>query len=237
MNPFDMIDPLIQQFTTLSGTRLVIVFLVMAGYMMKMIPKVPNRWIPILNCFLIGPALSVLLVGWPANGDIAPDVRFPEVAAWVQAYVKGLLLGVIAWLAHGMVLKRFVDEKVEAWKKNPSAVVGDVSKAASVLLLLCLTSGCAWSVGGKYGLTSKPVNLPANRIVNVSQTTVGINVGMNQATQTPEFQIGYKRFSAQIIPTSTNMINTVPFRVTMGVRKDGFDAGIAEAVESGTAAK
>ncbi len=103
-------------------------------------------------------------------------------------------------------------------------------------LALPLLTGCTVSVGGKYGLVSKPLNLPAQRIVNVSQATVGINVGMNQATQTPEFQIGYKRFAAQIIPTSTNAINTVPFRVKMGVSKEGFDAGIAETVESGTAA-
>ncbi len=105
-------------------------------------------------------------------------------------------------------------------------------------LVACLglaLTGCQASLGGKYGLSVKPLDLPARRIVNVSQSTIGINVGMNTATQTPEFQIGYKRFSGQIIPTSEGPINTVPFRVDMGVRKDGFDAGIAEKVESGSA--
>lgn len=119
MNPLDALDPFINQLTTLRGPKQIIVFLVMFGYLLKMIKRVPNIIIPIINCFLLGPFLSVILLGWPTNGEIEPAVRYPEIAAWSQAYQKGLLLGCIAWISHGLVLKRFIDEKVPAWKPKP----------------------------------------------------------------------------------------------------------------------
>lgn len=119
MNPIDALDPFINQLTSLTGPKQIIVFLIMFGYLLKMIPSFPNVLIPIANCFVLGPALSVMLLGWPTNGEILPSVRYPEVAAWAQAYQKGLLLGCIAWISHGLILRKFIDEKVEAWKDKP----------------------------------------------------------------------------------------------------------------------
>lgn len=119
MNPIDVLDPIINQLISLKGPKQIIVFLIMFGYLLKMIPSFPNVLIPIANCFVLGPALSVLLLGWPTNGEIAPTVRYPEIAAWAQAYQTGLLLGCIAWISHGLILRKVIDEKVSAWKDKP----------------------------------------------------------------------------------------------------------------------
>lgn len=123
MNPLDAIDPFITQLTTLTGPKQIVVFLIMFGYMLKMIPNAvfANRFIPLFNCFVLGPAMSVLLLGWPEVGQIAPGVRYPLLAAWAQAYQTGALLAAIAWVAHGVVLKKLIDDKVTAWKNKPAA--------------------------------------------------------------------------------------------------------------------
>lgn len=113
----ELLDPFIDQLTTLRGPKAIIVFLIMLGYMVKMVPNkaIPNVIIPLLNCFVLGPLLTILLIGWPSSGEIDPEVRYPEFAAWAQAYQKGFLIGVIAWLAHGLILRKLVDDKVNSW--------------------------------------------------------------------------------------------------------------------------
>jgi hypothetical protein len=120
MNPFEMLDPYIDQLTTLRGPTAIVIFLIMFGYMMKMLPDrwLPNRWIPFVNCFVLGPALSVLLLGWPTNGEIPPEVRFPDLAAWAQAYQKGFCLSCLAWLGYGLVIGP-ITEKLKQAKPAP----------------------------------------------------------------------------------------------------------------------
>lgn len=117
---FDAIDPFIIQLTTLKGPKLVIVFLIMLGYMLKMLPQVPNRVIPFVNC-LVGPVLSVFLVAWPTPGSMDHDLLYPHVAAWVQAVINGALLAILAWVIHRQVLRKYLDDKVQAWKDKTPA--------------------------------------------------------------------------------------------------------------------
>lgn len=61
----------------------------------------------------------------------------------------------------------------------------------SLLLIPCLLAGC---------------KLPEGRVVSVTQSVIGIKVGQNVATGTPELQLGFFRSTFQVVPTSTNRI-------------------------------
>lgn len=101
-------------------------------------------------------------------------------------------------------------------------------------LVLC---GCAAKVEWKKGVSFKQTLPPTEwKIVRAEVSSIGVSVGQNQATQTPEVSIGYKRATYTSVPTSTNGINVVPVRATIGV-DGGFKVGIAESFETGEAAK
>lgn len=120
MNPTDFVTPFLNDLLQPDSIRIAL-SLIMFGYVIRMIPWIENRWIPMLNCFLIGPALSFFLLGWPSNGDINPNCRWPEACAYVVAYQRGFLIGVAAWMMHGFVLKKIEEalEKITGGAKPP----------------------------------------------------------------------------------------------------------------------
>lgn len=105
MNPAELVTSFLNDLLNPSAARIML-SLIMFGYVIRMIPWIENRWIPMLNCFLLGPFLSFVLLGWPSNGEIEPACRWPEVCAYVVAYQRGFLVGVVAWMMHGFVLKK-----------------------------------------------------------------------------------------------------------------------------------
>jgi hypothetical protein len=109
----ELIDAMITELTTLKGPSLVVVFIILAGYALKMIPRFPNKFIPLVS-FCIGPLLAPVMVSWPNSGDMPPGVRWPEAAAWAQVIVMGFLLACCAWILHGKVLRKLIDEKIPA---------------------------------------------------------------------------------------------------------------------------
>lgn len=116
----DLIDSFISQIVTLKGPSAVVVFLVMLGYALKMIPKFPNQHIPLVN-FLVGPVLTLFLVDFPNPGTMPPGVHYPDIAAWLTSFQQGFLLACLAWISHAKVLKVWIDDKVPALngeKKN-----------------------------------------------------------------------------------------------------------------------
>ena len=115
----EIIDPLINYVTTLNGPSSVIVFLVMLGYVLKMLPWFPNKHIPLSN-FIVGPVLTLFLVDWPSPETMPPAVRFPETAAWLTAIQRGFLLACVAWISHAKILRGLIDDKVPAL--NPDKI-------------------------------------------------------------------------------------------------------------------
>lgn len=96
----------------------IMISLVMFGYVIRMIPWIENRWIPMVNCFILGPLLSFVLLGWPGNGDMNPGCRWPEVCAYFIAYQRGFLIGVLAWMLHGFILKK-IEEALASLGATP----------------------------------------------------------------------------------------------------------------------
>jgi hypothetical protein len=118
MNPLGMIDDMILQIVTLKGPQLMIAFLILTGYGLKIFPWFPNDLIPLVT-IAFGGALAPLFIAWPSTGSMDPALRYPEVTAWAQIMITGLLLGAGAWLIHNKVLKPFIDDKISPPSHTP----------------------------------------------------------------------------------------------------------------------
>lgn len=113
----ELIDKSILELTALQGPSLVVVFIIMLGYALKMIPKFPNKFIPLVS-FIVGPILTPFMVKWPDVGDMPSGVRWPEITAWATVLVMGLLLACLAWILHGKFLRKLIDDKIPALQKT-----------------------------------------------------------------------------------------------------------------------
>lgn len=118
----DTLNPFIEQVTTLKGPMVVVVFLIMLGYALKMIDSFPNRYIPFVN-FVLGALLAPILVAWPTPGNMEPSLRFPELASWFTSTITGFLLACVAWITHTKFLRKFIDDKIPAM--NPGRTVDE----------------------------------------------------------------------------------------------------------------
>lgn len=113
MTSGELISEAIREVTDLRGPPAVVVALIFNGYFFKMVPRFPNRLIPLVNAML-APVLTFTLVGWPTPDTMAPGLRWPELAAWITAGVQSLLLLCMAWVLHTRVLRLIIDNKVPA---------------------------------------------------------------------------------------------------------------------------
>lgn len=103
------------------------------------------------------------------------------------------------------------------------------------VLAIALLTGCAGRIEWKKGVSFKQDLPPTEwKVVRVEVSSIGLSVGQNQATQTPEAVIGYKRATYTSVPTGTNVVYAAPVRATIGV-DGGFKVGVAESLETGTA--
>lgn len=110
----DLINPILNSITGMSGEALVVFILIINGYLFKEMTFFPNDWIPRINFFL-APLLCILVVQWPDPTDTwMQKVKFPMAAAWAHSLMKGVALFFIAWVLHNKVLKVFIDDKVPA---------------------------------------------------------------------------------------------------------------------------
>lgn len=122
MNPLDYLNPLIEALTKLHGPPLVIVFLIVNGYMLKMTKVFPNRFIPLVNAIL-APALTILLVEWPDKEQTwMLKVKWPAIAAWATSLLQGTLYNFIAWVGHAKFLRKWIDDKVPAMSGNTDII-------------------------------------------------------------------------------------------------------------------
>lgn len=109
-----------------------------------------------------------------------------------------------------------VDSTTRIWYEKG---ISHASKILAVLMVLVLT-GCA---------------IPNGRIVSITQSVIGIKIGENPATQTPEVQIGFFRSTFQIVPVGTNGV--VPkVNSSLSLTQKAFSTVIDEDFESGDAA-
>jgi len=87
------------------------------------------------------------------------------------------------------------------------------------LLLVCLC-GCS---------------IPKGEIVSITQSVIGIKIGTNVRTQTPEVQIGFFRSTVQFVPTSTNNIYAPEVNSSLSPDQKNFTTSIDEDFTTGGA--
>jgi hypothetical protein len=116
----------------LPAIPLVVIGCIMVGYFAKLVPIIPNTWIPGI----------VFLVGIAANLVMTPLNSGPD---WARAVILGLVAGGGSIFVHRKWLKDWIDIDV----------FGDIGKKASVIILLGLLAG--GSVGCVNLARLKPV--------------------------------------------------------------------------------
>lgn len=89
-----------------------------------------------------------------------------------------------------------------------------------LLLLPLLLAGC---------------KIPEGRIVSITQSVIGVKIGQNPATQTPELQIGFFRSTFQIVPTSTNELHAPKVNSSLSLEQKAFTTVVDEDFTTGGA--
>lgn len=82
-----------------------------------------------------------------------------------------------------------------------------------LLLLPLLLVGCA---------------IPKGDIVSMTQSVIGIRIGQNPKTQTPEVQIGFYRSTFQFVPTSTNALYAPKVNSSLSLEQHGLNTTVLE---------
>lgn len=77
--------------------------------------------------------------------------------------------------------------------------------------------------------------IPKGDIVSVTQSFIGIRVGQNPQTGTPQLDVGFVRTTFQIVPTSTNQIYAPPVNSSLSLDQKAFTTSIDEDFQTGGA--
>jgi hypothetical protein len=98
----DYLEDFFKQLLACGPEALVGICIIALCYALKALPFFPNRFIPAVCIFL--PVLLYPLVCKP--GEAPHDIRYPVI----RAGMIGLVIGVLSWLLHNRLLKRWVDK-------------------------------------------------------------------------------------------------------------------------------
>lgn len=105
-------DPLqtIWAMIQIKAALLVGVAVVVLGYVLKLVPQVDNRRIPI---YIILSSIGLYLgLCVPPAGSFADLPSFIRYA--LTSIILGAFVGMLAWLFHAQLLKRIIDSKIPA---------------------------------------------------------------------------------------------------------------------------
>lgn len=70
--------------------------------------------------------------------------------------------------------------------------------------------------------------IPPGEIVSVTQSFIGIRVGQNPQTGTPQLDVGFVRTTFQIVPTSTNVMYAPQVNSSLSLDQRAFTTSIDE---------
>lgn len=102
----EYLQDILNQILQLKGAALVGIVLMVLGYILKLVPQVPNGVIPAV-VIVGGCVLNPLLSPTP-QGDVAYYIRNGVTVD----VLHGFLIGAAAWFVHDKVLRRFIDSKL-----------------------------------------------------------------------------------------------------------------------------
>lgn len=92
----DYLNELINTLSGLGPEMFCIVACIAVGYVVRLIPVIPNKWIPAI-CILVAPVIYPFLTN---PGRVSPDSQMPMT----RIVLTGLVLGVAAFVLHDKVI-------------------------------------------------------------------------------------------------------------------------------------
>lgn len=96
----EYLNDILKEIHNLRGSALVIVCLIAFGYVCKIAPFIPNRFIPL--CVILGGAiLNPILI---STGEASHELRHPLLGLALE----GFLVGVAAWILHEKVIAKLL---------------------------------------------------------------------------------------------------------------------------------
>lgn len=90
------LEELVNTLSKLGPEMFCVVSCIAFGYVIRLIPAIPNKWIP-AACILFGPMVYPFLTSF---GRVSPDSVDPRV----RIILTGLVLGVAAFILHDKVI-------------------------------------------------------------------------------------------------------------------------------------
>lgn len=104
----EMLNDLLNQVANIGTGALIVLAVVVAGYVVKAIPFVPNGLIPLVT-LAVAVTANVLL---GEVGSVSPSTRHPEI----RLGMVGFLYWGVGWLLHNQGLSR-LEKLAPAWLK------------------------------------------------------------------------------------------------------------------------
>lgn len=118
---------ILTRLTELDGPSLLIAFLLMLGYALKVTAVFPNRCIP-SAIMVVGPCLSPFVVGLGDVGDVGRRVPYPDVCIWLQAICRGFILSAATWMIHHAAIRK-IEQKLASLFGNGKTEPGTMPEA------------------------------------------------------------------------------------------------------------
>ena len=107
--PTDPIQ-LIWAMLQVKAALLVVVAVIVLGYVLKLVPQIDNRRIPIYVILTsIGLYIALCVPPKDSYADIASFIRYATATI-----ILGSFVGMLAWIFHAQLLKRFIDARIPA---------------------------------------------------------------------------------------------------------------------------
>lgn len=102
------IEELVNTLSKLGPEMFCIVACIAAGYVIRLIPVISNKWIPPV-CILIAPCIYPFLTSF---SRVSPDAVDPRM----RIILTGLVLGVMAFILHDKVIAK-IEDKIPGFGK------------------------------------------------------------------------------------------------------------------------
>lgn len=116
----DAIKDFIDQLRNATPEMAMVVCLIALGYAFKLVPKLPNKFIP--SVLLV---LSVIVYPMIADNGKAPyTMRYPVV----RQVMTGVVLWFVAWGIHGLVIKKLMEKLKSKGLSVPSGDTTTITK-------------------------------------------------------------------------------------------------------------
>lgn len=126
----EYLDELVKTLGKMGPEAFCIVACIAVGYVVRLIPAIPNKWIPAV-CILVAPLIYPFMT---SPGRVSPDSESPMV----RIVMTGLILGVLAFILHDKVIAKLEDrvpflkgllarsDETKQFRRTPSGTAEEV---------------------------------------------------------------------------------------------------------------